>query len=190
LVARWNAMTEGLLETEYVENHGDPSNSSMVADSTEMTLSPENCRNALRRQLSSMLHVLSEKKIKVWLLLQVPTSSYPLVARDFYMKNRFQRFNPIIFNLDTPRLKYEQMRQGTNSVFTTLNAPNLTLLDPISNFYADNEYLKLYTNRAFFRDEDHLTRAGAQFYLKPLFSSIFKKISIQLKDDIQRKEPK
>jgi len=106
------------------------------------------------------------------------------------MKNRFQRFNPIIFNLDTPRLKYEQMRQGTNSVFTTLNAPNLTLLDPISNFYADNEYLKLYTNRAFFRDEDHLTRAGAQFYLKPLFSSIFKKISIQLKDDIQRKEPK
>jgi hypothetical protein len=58
----------------------------------------------------------------------------------------------------------------------------VTILDPSPAFFDNPEHrLKTFAERSFYRDDDHLTRFGAEHYLRPVFEGIF--------EDIQATKP-
>ena len=160
----------------------------MVIDHEAMELSPENSRAALQRQLSQMVEVLSQHGITVWCLLQVPeagqsnTASRFALNRGFPWLNRFVR--QAIPQWEEVRGRYEERRKFSVEILKNLEASNFHVLDPASAFFPDVDGpLKLYGDRAFYRDEDHLTLSGADHYLtsviRPVFSEIKKNRSLK-----------
>lgn len=149
----------------------------MVIDSEQAELTPENNMMALERNLSKMLSTLAEHEVRVWILQQVPSASRPRVARDFYVAQTFPAINPIELNNDTPIAVYEAIRMRSNSMFQRLDFPNLTVIDPLPLFYPQGGNLKIHSDRAFYRDEDHLTKTGSVHYLSDTFKSIMSEIA-------------
>lgn len=180
LVARWDALINGRLDIEVLREKS-AKESSMVIDQEAMELSPENSRAALQRQLSQMVEVLSQRGITVWCLLQVPeagqsnTASRFALNRGFPWLNRFMQ--QTIPQWDEAQGRYEERRKSSVEMLKNLEASNFNVLDPTSAFFPDPERpLMLYGDRAFYRDEDHLTLSGADHYLTSVFRPVFSMI--------------
>ncbi|MGB1888187.1 MAG: SGNH hydrolase domain-containing protein, partial [Akkermansiaceae bacterium] len=62
-------------------------------------------------------------------------------------------------------------RQGrTMKLLENQTTENISVIDASSRFFFGNhDQLKVYAERSYYRDEDHLTRAGAMHYLEPAF---------------------
>jgi peptidoglycan/LPS O-acetylase OafA/YrhL len=176
LVGRWNGMTMGMLDTEIDLRIGIGRDWSLVADAPDMVLTPETCRDALQRQLDRMLKEFEASGVRVWALLQIPEAGRSAVARDFYLMHRFPVLNGGDFMWDAARVRYECRSAMSRQVFAALKAPNLVVLDPVGAFLGQDKGLQLYSDRAFYRDEDHLTRPGAEHYLRPLLSATLSEI--------------
>ena len=179
LVARWKAMIDGYRDTEIDERIGRIRNCPMVVDSPETTPNAEASQKALRQQLTKMIKRLADHDVSVWLVLQAPVASRTSVARDFYLTKRFPSFNQESFQLDTPKSEYLENRSTIVNLLTGIESENLHCVDPLSFVYGDEDSLRLYGERAFYRDEDHLTRAGAEHFLRPMYSEILEKIKQQ-----------
>ena len=53
----------------------------------------------------------------------------------------------------------------------------MILVDPIDEVYKGSPRLQLYGERAYYRDEDHLSRHGADVYLRSTISGILDEIT-------------
>ena len=93
------------------------------------------------------------------------------------MKQRFPALNQVDFRLDTSRKEYENWRKDSVDLLNRLKADNVMLVDPIEAFYRGESQLRLYDERAYYRDEDHLSREGADFYLRSTISDILDNIA-------------
>ena len=52
-----------------------------------------------------------------------------------------------------------------------------SIIDPIGPFYSNGQdRLILYSERAYYRDEDHLSRSGAEHYMKKPLTDILTRI--------------
>lgn len=177
LVGRWTGMFKGLLATEIDEKLGRSVDYNMVVDSTSNTPSYTNSRGALERQLSKLVERFARQGVRVWVLVQVPSASRGEVARDFYLTKRFPRLNPEDFRWDTSREKYAEDHDDNLRLFMGLSAENFRILDPLEAFYPQGvQSLLLYSNRAFYGDEDHLTTEGADHFLRDIFSKVLREI--------------
>jgi hypothetical protein len=176
LIARWDGMIHGMLPTEIDEVAGVTTEFNMVVDSVGDMPNPVVSKAALQRQLSKMIRNFETNGINVWIIVQVPPSTRARVARDYYILKRFPLLNKDNFMMDTTRDEYENARVDSLGVLDSINAPNLTIVDPIESFYRDQNRLLLYKNRSFYRDEDHLTRPGADYYLTPIISRVLKQV--------------
>lgn len=179
LIARWQGMIEGLIDTEVDMRRGMPRNFSMVADSAEV-VSPnsEQSVEAFRRQFGGMLQLLMENDVRVWVMLQVPSASRAEVARDFYLTCRFPLINRKSVVWDIRRSHYEEGRERIVDLISEFD-DDVVVIDPADAFFGDNGTLRLSTDRALFRDEDHLTRTGAEYYLKALFEGVFERVALK-----------
>ena len=154
----------------------------MVIDQEAMELSPENSRAALQRQLSQMVGVLNQRGITVWCLLQVPEAGQSNTASRFALNSGFPWLNRFmqqtIPQFEEAKDRYQERRIFSVEILKNLEASHFHILDPTSAFFPDGGLLKLYGERAFYRDEDHLTMSGADHYLtsviRPVFSEIKK----------------
>ncbi|MCP4774429.1 MAG: acyltransferase [Planctomycetaceae bacterium] len=176
LVARWKAMIDGLRDTEVDERTGRVQTYSMVVDDPEMIPSAEVSRKALTLQLTKMIERFADNGVKVWLVLQTPVSTRARVARDFYLTRRFPTLNPEGFRLDTSKSEYLENRAAILNLLTALRSENLQCIDPLPFVFEGEAQLRLYGERAYYRDEDHLTRAGAEFFLSPMYGAILDEI--------------
>ena len=176
LVARWKGMIDGLRDTEIDERTGRVRNYPMVVDEPEMIPSAEVSRKALRLQLTKMIERLADNDVKVWLVFQMPVSTRAHVARDFYLTRRFPKLNPEVFWLDTPKSEYLEDRASILSLLTGISSENLQFIDPLPFVFDGEEQLLLYGERAYYRDEDHLTRAGAEVFLGSMYGAILDEI--------------
>jgi hypothetical protein len=177
LIARWNFYFKGLLPTEIDEIKKRTVKAPLVADSSTKELTFDASKQALSDQLSSMLERFESNNISVWLMLQVPSASRPRVAHDYYLTRRFPLLNSEDFSKDTTREEYSSYMMDSLQLFNGLDAENLIIINPIESFYGSENKLLLYSNRAYFKDEDHLTRQGVERYLRPLFSDVLDKIA-------------
>lgn len=176
LVARWNVMCRGLVNTELARFPGKSQMFPMVANSNEETLSITSSTAALKKQLKDMLIKLQKHDIKVWILKQVPVATLPSVAQPFLKKYRFPLLNDLFSPKSTSKKEYLTQRLESDRVFEDMYYQNVKIIDPIESFYTKEAEIKLYAKRAYYRDENHLTRYGADIYLRKLFTKILLEI--------------
>ena len=171
LVGRWVARCEGYNE---VEMEGEPVNhrfTTMVVDSMNPDPTFEEASGALTRQLSAMGARLGQNGIDLVIVQQVPENTIGRTAARFYSRERFPKF----FDLPqfTTTLKDHADRQRrTMEKLAALAEKGVKVVDPTSRFFHERGKLKIYSARSYYRDDDHLTRAGSLHYLLPIFEAI------------------
>ena len=68
----------------------------------------------------------------------------------------------------------------------------INVIDPSPYFFKASDRVKVYGDRSYYRDDDHLTRAGADYYLSEMFDEIFARIvkleadTLQSEDDMSK----
>lgn len=183
LVGRWDAMCAGdniqLLNAGYPRK--DPKRL-MVSDKDAPQVTSEESAMALKRQLNLMLVAAEAKGINIWIILQVPEAAESSPSRNFLLSHRFPLCNVLPAAGSTSRSEYLKRRAISESVFRSLSSPNLRIVDPIEQFYNGSQQLQLYGDRAFYRDQDHLTRRGADHYLAPLIEDVLIQIREKAED--------
>jgi peptidoglycan/LPS O-acetylase OafA/YrhL len=130
---------------------------------------------SLLRQLQRLLDALQAEGIHVWLIHQLPEISSPYTARDFYLKERFPSWNDMPSSapfLPAQREKHERL----SNVFGSLDAPNLTVLDPTPQCLNAMGEIEIYSDRSHYRDAHHVTRHGAEHFLGNALDVIFSRI--------------
>ena len=133
-------------------------------------------------QLARMIKKLNTLGVKVWIIKQVPQTNNVRTAQEFYMAKRFPFFNKMPPQHTTTKGDYLQKQTHANKVLDRLPVDLINVIDPTPYFFKDSDKLKVYGDRAYYRDDDHLTRAGADHYLSEMFDGIFAEIAEQQKD--------
>lgn len=178
LIGRWSAACEGFNELEVKEQERNRS-AIMVADHRGQPLTPEESSAALSRQLTRMIGILEASGVRVWLMKQVPETGETAVARRFLLWKRFPRWNGP--PLRTKTIQDHLMRQRhVAQIFDRLTNANLRVLDPAEHLFRGRRELQNFTpERAIYRDDDHLTRYGAERHLRPLLEPVFRQMALE-----------
>ena len=177
LVSRWNVNCAGRNKAEIFD--GVDKSQSLVVDEIETSeLEPDSdmARRSIERQLRRMLHRLEQSETTVWLFMQVPETSSKNTARDFVKQMRFPKFNNIN-QFSTTLDKHLQRQKCFKSVIDELGHKNLVVIDS-TNLFFDNskKALKVYSERSYYRDDDHLTQIGVEKFVAGLFEKILLQI--------------
>ncbi len=175
LVGRWVARCEGYNE---VEMEGEPEShrySTMVVDSQKPEPSFEESSGSLIRQLTKMNDRLVRHGIELVVIQQVPESTVGRTAARFYMQERFPGFYELP-RFTTTREDHASRQERTMKTLAKLSGEGMTVVDPTGQFFNENDELQVYAERSYYRDDDHLTRAGSLHYLAPVFEKIMRRI--------------
>jgi peptidoglycan/LPS O-acetylase OafA/YrhL len=172
LVGRWVARCEGYNEAEMV---GEPESihfTTMLVDSMIPEPTFEKASSALVRQLKAMAARLATHQIELVILQQVPESNESRTASRFYAMKRFSGLFEIP-QYTTTKDEFLERQERTMNLLENQVAGNIKVIDARERFYfRGHNQLKVYAERSYYRDEDHLTRAGAMHYLEPVFRSV------------------
>ena len=109
--------------------------------------------------------VISGYLITGILLRQLREDRFSLV--DFWAR-RVRRIAPAAIAMVVGTLLIGGFLQ-TPERYASLARSAMAHLVMASNCYFTRDQLKIYADRSYYRDEDHLTRAGAMHYLEPAF---------------------
>jgi peptidoglycan/LPS O-acetylase OafA/YrhL len=177
LVGRWVARCEGYNEAEMF---GEPENlrfTTMLVDSMIPEPSFEQAGGALARQIKAMAAKLEVHGIELVILQQVPESNESRTAARFYAMKRFSGLFTIP-QFTTTKGEFLERQERTMNLLKNQGAENVRIIDASGQFFfQDRDQLKVYAERSYYRDEDHLTRAGAMHYLKPAFKDFLSPLS-------------
>ena len=107
------------------------------------------------------------------LLQQVPESSVDFVAWKYYASTRF----PWLYSLEDHATTYDyhlKREEWTMKALRSLPEGTIRIIDPTWNFFPEGEKgrLKIFAERSYYRDDDHLTRFGSVHYLAPVFEKV------------------
>lgn len=177
LVGRWSAMCDGLNASEIADAPRADPHGPMVVETPESSVTHEQSAQALRRQLGHMVDRFEKSGITVWILKQVPEADRSHIARHFYLSKRF----PLVNHLDsasTTRAEHRARQAHANAALDSVGADRIHVIDPAPYFFPEGRPLTLYAERAYYRDEHHLTRYGAEIFLTPVFDGIFSRIAM------------
>lgn len=175
LVGRWVARCEGY---NAIEMDGEPVEhrfATMVVDEMNPSPSFEDASGALIRQLTAMNERLRKNGIELALMQQVPESTVGGTAKLFYAQKRFPQTHSLP-QFTTSRSDHAARQQRTMDTLARLSKEGLTVIDPTDQFFQEGDGLKVYAERAYYRDEDHLSRAGSMHYLAPFFEKIMRQL--------------
>jgi hypothetical protein len=169
LVGRWVARCEGYNEAEMV---GEPDSirfSTMLVDSMIPEPTFKEASSALARQIKAMGARLAAHRIKLVIFQQVPESNESRTASRFYSMKRFSGTSKVS-QFTTTKDEFLKRQERTMKLLENQTTENVRVIDASSQFFSrDRDQLKVYAERSYYRDEDHLTRAGAMHYLEPAF---------------------
>ena len=177
LISRWAVNCDGRNLLEVAD--GQLQYESLVTDNREIDIDsvvPKLSASSVQRQLDLMLDRLAAAGVKVWLIKQVPEVDKNSMARQFFFAHRFP--NTVKIEQFTTDIKSHKDRQRyADLAIDRLESANITVVDPSFVFY-DNPYAKLktFSDRSYYRDDNHLTHYGVEQLLGPFF----KKIMIQI----------
>ena len=169
LVGRWVARCEGYNEAEMV---GEPESvrfTTMLVDSMISKPTFKEASSALARQIRAMGVRLAVHGIELVIFQQVPESNESRTASRFYTMKRFSGVLKIP-QFTTTKDEFLKRQGRTMNLLKNQITENVRVIDASSQFFfRDRDQLKIYADRSYYRDEDHLTRAGAMHYLEPAF---------------------
>ena len=176
LVGRWVARCEGY---NVVEMHGEQNDyhfETMVVDAMNPKPNFQDSSAALSRQLRAMNARFAEKGIRLILLQQVPESTITGTAALFYAQKRFPKTHALP-QFTTSLQEHADRQKRTMDALAQLSQHGLEVIDPTEQFFQEGKGLKVYAERSYYRDEDHLSRAGSLHYLTPVFKKILRQHS-------------
>jgi hypothetical protein len=177
LVGRWSAMCEGLNASEQADAPRADPHGPMVVEKPGAAVTPDQSARALRRQLGNMVNRFEKSGITVWILKQVPEADRGQIARHVYLSKRFPLIN--VLDSSSSTLAEHRARQArANAALDSVAADRIQVIDPAPYFFPEGRPLALYAERAYYRDEHHLTRYGAETFLTPVFDGIFSRIAL------------
>jgi len=169
LVGRWVARCEGYNEAEMVGEPGSLRFTTMLVDSMIPEPTFKEASSALARQIKAMGARLAVHGIKLVIFQQVPESNESRTASRFYSMKRFSGTSKVP-QFTTTKDEFLKRQKRTMKLLENQTTENVTVIDASSQFFfRDRDQLKVYAERSYYRDEDHLTRAGAMHYLEPAF---------------------
>ncbi|MDA7507085.1 acyltransferase [Akkermansiaceae bacterium] len=169
LVGRWVARCEGYNEAEMVGEPGSLRFTTMLVDSMIPEPTFKEASSALARQIKAMGARLAVHGIKLVIFQQVPESNESRTASRFYSMKRFPGTSKVP-QFTTTKDEFLKRQKRTMKLLENQTTENVTVIDASSQFFfRDRDQLKVYAERSYYRDEDHLTRAGAMHYLEPAF---------------------
>ena len=165
LVGRWVARCEGYNEAEMVGEPGSLRFTTMLVDSMIPEPTFKEASSALARQIKAMGARLAVHGIKLVIFQQVPESNESRTASRFYSMKRFSGTSKVP-QFTTTKDEFLKRQKRTMKLLENQTTENVTVIDASSQFFfRDRDQLKVYAERSYYRDEDHLTRAGAMHYL-------------------------
>jgi hypothetical protein len=133
----------------------------------------------LTKHLELMARSLREVGVRIWLIKQVPETNNVTTASDFYWAKRFPFVNEMPEQYTTTLGEHLGRQQRVNRAIDLVSRGLIEVIDPTPYFYENSDALKVYGERSYYRDDDHLTRAGAEQYLTKIFDGIFSRIARQ-----------
>lgn len=166
LIARWGAH----FDLDLSDSHGNYN--VLVEDDVRQFVDGELSRTVSKVEKAFQLFIkkLIESGSCIVLVSQVPETAEPNTAKDFLMWYVGRKAKPPSMT----RNMVEHQIQQLNSVrlFKLGKSVGAIVFDPASYFFDDTgRTINFKANRAYYRDEDHLTRWGAQ-NLKETIKSI------------------
>ena len=177
LASRWTARCQGYNEAEMEGRPKSFRRVHMVVNRENFVPNIEQSSAVLLEALIDLSARLREHGIKLWLFQQVPESTVADVASRFYSATRF----PLLYSLDERATSLAEHRERENKVMTalaTLPAGTVEIIDATQAFFPEGEAadLKIYAERSYYRDDDHLSRFGSVHYLQPVFEKVLAEI--------------
>jgi peptidoglycan/LPS O-acetylase OafA/YrhL len=135
-----------------------------------------------KTQLPIMAETLKKFGVQAWLIKQAPESNSLRTAQEFYMGKRFPLINDMPAQYTVSKEDHQNTQEHVNKAIDRLPKGLINVIDPAPYFFVESTKLKVYGDRAYYKDDDHLTRAGADYYLSEMFDGIFSKIKEQHTD--------
>lgn len=132
-----------------------------------------------------MLKQLETSGVHTWILCQIPEIDNSGTARQFYLSRAFPKWNTAPDSSLTKQ-DHSQRQSVANSALLESLSEKSELVDATSQFFVDGNSIPLHQNRAFYRDDDHLTRRGVDYFLRPTLESILGRIRENLESDQTR----
>ena len=174
LVGRWSAMCNGRSAVEMQDQPERPANFPMVANQDFDGLTNGQSSMAFKASLTDMIQRLGQNGVKVWILKQVPEVPNANVARQFYLANKFPWWN-VFPDCSGTYQQHLKRQNSSNTIINGLRSDLTKVLDPSSQFFDSQggSTFEVFEDRAFYRDDDHLTQHGAEVFLTPIFAKVF-----------------
>ena len=172
LANRWSAYTDGPSEHDYASKNP---NAFQIMDNQAEHGEDASGAAVLTRGLKKLAAVCERKKIKLWIIEQVPETDESQPAREILLWSIGLRTQPS--DLRTSRKEHKARQQRAQKAFATVETL-VTRLDPVDQLFDENGMTLNYLDgRAIYRDDDHLTKWGLQ-QLRPAFYRLLKEIKI------------
>jgi peptidoglycan/LPS O-acetylase OafA/YrhL len=171
LVARWSYFTDGM--TTY-EKH-TASRRHLQSYTQERFLTVEENMARLTKGLQDVEAICDECDVRLWVLNQVPEvpSESPPTDLLRWMAEKRKTFPKHNVSL----AQHYERQKNALKVFETAFTSKVRLIDPAQYFFDKEDRLICFVQgRSFYRDDDHLTRFGAN-RLRGLFSEIFREMA-------------
>jgi hypothetical protein len=177
LAARWSyyldgpSATDSLLMLEKDRVQVELSNNNFVATNKSQRIT------MITQNLLALINFCKQRGIVLWIFKEVPETREPFPARTIY---RFTlRFHKELSNKRNTITDVKARTETFNTVLEQLSGSPIRLIDPAPLLFDDQNMTVNYLNgRALYRDNNHLTRWGAQ-QLVPLMESIFREMQQQ-----------
>jgi peptidoglycan/LPS O-acetylase OafA/YrhL len=174
LVARWSLYVEGTNRVEKLAT-GDNENQ-LVTDSESTVRSHSNAMDALSRQMWQLALQCRSAGIKLWVLRQVPEAGENDVARQVFMWKRFPLLNAPPIKSGT-RADYLNGQELLDRCFKLIATAGARICDSDRFCFDAMGRTINFGDRACYRDRNHLTRYGAERFLRPIFVPVFQEIA-------------
>lgn len=176
LVCRWSFYSNnGYTALERKHNSHLAKQVNLFTDAPDAVLSPESSYLAFSRQLQNLASICEKLNITLWILKQVPETAEIECAKRFLMNHTHPSWSPLPDRTLTIE-DHRERQKWAEMAFNSMASKNVEFVDPAPFFFNENGRTVNYDGgRAFYRDDDHLTKHGAEKLfgvLKQVFSKM------------------
>jgi hypothetical protein len=161
LVSRWSWYTNGYLDVELKSNPSFSATEYLQSSKLNAAATPESSMKALVQGLQELASLCEECDVLLWVVKQVPEVGGSSPANDVFLWSVGRRNQMPDYRRS---LKQYSVRQTSpEKIFGSISSVGMRVLDPAPYLFSEDQMTILVQDgRSCYRDEDHLTRHGAE----------------------------
>jgi len=172
LIARWSVYTNGRTKQE-----GMPQNVfKIISDGSSLSPKREYPSSVIERNLRLLIDFCKARNIMLWIVKQVPETGELMPAREWFLFKSGRKNEA--GNHRRTLAEHIERQANIEKVFQSVRGDSVRFIDPaVLLFDNDQKTINYRGGRSLYRDNDHLTRWGAET-ISPLLSEMFREMSI------------